>query len=68
MAEDAGAAENADELATLEAVLGVHPSKIKPDQYILMRHEQDRHAAHRWYVLNEVRRKKASVTDKIIRN
>jgi hypothetical protein len=32
MAEDAGAADNADELATLETVLGVHPSKIKPDQ------------------------------------
>jgi hypothetical protein len=31
-----------------------------------MRAEQDRHAAHRWNVLNEVRRKKASVMDKII--
>jgi len=66
MAEDAGATGNSGELATLEAVLGVHPSKIKPDQYVLMRDEQDRHAAHRWHVLNEVRRKKASVTDKII--
>ena len=66
IAEDAGAAENTDEIATLEAALGVHPSKVKPEQYVLMRDEQDRHAAHRWNVLNEVRRKKASVTDKII--
>ena len=31
-----------------------------------MRAEQDRHAAHRWNVLNEVRRNKVSVTDTII--
>ena len=31
-----------------------------------MREKEDRHAAHRWNVLNEVRRKKVSVTDKII--
>ncbi len=66
MAEDAGAAENAEELAALEAALAVHPSKIRPDQYVLMRDEQDRRAAHRWHVLNEARRKKASVIDKII--
>lgn len=66
IAEDASAAEDTDETTALQAVLGVHPSKIKPDQYVLMRDEQDRHAAHRWNVLNEVRRKKVSVTDKII--
>jgi hypothetical protein len=66
MADDAGAADNAEELAALEAVLGVHVSEVKPDQYVLMRDEQDRHSAHRWHVLNEVRRKNASVTDKII--
>ena len=47
-------------------MLGVDPRKIKPDQYVLMRAEQDRQAAHRWNVLNEVRKKKASVKDKII--
>jgi hypothetical protein len=66
MAEDATAAHNTLEAAALEAALGVHPSKIKNDQYVLMREEQDRHAAYRWNVLNEVRRKKVSVTDKII--
>jgi HNH endonuclease len=66
MADDASAAEDTQDTDALEAALGVHPSKIKPDQYVLMREEQDRHAAHRWNVLNEVRRKKVSVTDKII--
>lgn len=66
MAEDAAAAQNAEETTALETALGVHPSKVKPDQYVLMREEQDRHAAYRWNVLNEVRRKRVSVTDKII--
>lgn len=66
MAEEAGDADDTGENADLEAALGIHPSRIKPDQYVLMRAEQDRRAAHRWNVLNEVRRKKVSVTDKII--
>ena len=61
MAED-----QPDDAANLKEMLGVDPTKIKPDQYVLMRAEQDRQAAHRWNVLNEVRRKKASVKDKII--
>jgi hypothetical protein len=66
MTEAASAVEDTEETAALETALGVHPSKTKPDQYVLMRAEQDRQAAHRWNVLNEVRRKKTSVTDKII--
>jgi len=66
MAEDASEAQDTEETAALETAVGVHPSKIKPDQYVLMRDEQDRNAAFRWNVLNEVRRKKVSVTDKII--
>lgn len=66
MAEDASAAGNTDESVALYTALGVHPAEIKPDQYVLMSEKQDRHAAHRWNVLNEVRRKKVSVTDKII--
>lgn len=66
IAEDASAIGDTEEAAALEGVLGVSPSKIKPDQYVLMREEQDRHAAHRWNLLNEVRRKRVSVTDKII--
>ena len=66
MAEDATDADNRTEIDSITKMLGVDPSKIKPDQYVLMRVEQDRQAAYRWNVLNEVRRKKASVTDKII--
>jgi hypothetical protein len=66
MAEAASAVEDAEETASLKAALGIDPAKIKPDQYVLMREEQDRHAAYRWNALNEVRRKKVSVTDKII--
>lgn len=61
MAED-----QAVDAANLKELLGVDPTKIKPDQYVLMRSEQDRQAAHRWNVLNEVRKKQASVKDKII--
>ncbi len=66
IAEAASADEDAGEVEALRITLGVHPSRIKPDQYILIREEQDRHAAHRWNVLNEIRRKNVSVTDKII--
>lgn len=66
MAEDARTAHDTEETASLERTLGVHPSTIKPDQYVLMRDEQDRRAAYRWNVLNEVRRKRVSVTEKII--
>jgi predicted restriction endonuclease len=66
MADAANAAKDEEEIAALESAIGVHPSKIKPDQYVLMNVEQDRQAAHRWNVLNEVRRRSTSVTDKII--
>jgi len=66
MAEDAAAAEDAREAEAIESAVGLDPAKIKPDQYALMREEQDLHAAYRWNVLNEIRRRKVSVTDKII--
>lgn len=59
MAEEEGEVEN------LRAI-GIDVSRIKPDQYVLMRLEEDREAAHRWNVLNEVRKKKIAVKDKII--
>lgn len=40
--------------------------RIRPNQYVLMRSEQDRDAAFRWNLLNEIRRKRSSVSDKII--
>ncbi len=62
-ADIAAAAENAGDKAELAGVEAIH---IRPDQYILMRTEEDRDAAYRWNVLNEIRGKKVSVTDKIL--
>lgn len=47
-------------------LLGGDPSAIKPDQYVLVRVEQDKKAAHRWNVLNELGRQNSSVSAKII--
>lgn len=66
MAEDARHVGNESEIESLTAALGIDPSKVKPDQYILMRADQDRQAAHRWNVLNEIRKKRGSVTDKLL--
>ena len=66
MPGDARAAEDEGETASLKESLGVDPCKIKLDQYVLVRPVQDRQAAHRWNALNEVRRKMASVTDKVV--
>jgi hypothetical protein len=66
MAAAAKEAGDEDEIAGMAAMLGSDPSKIKTDQYVLMRLEQDREAAHRWNVLNVIRKKKSSVTDKIV--
>ena len=60
------ASEQAEDAAGLKAMLGVDPTKIRPDQYVLMSEEQDRRAAHRWNVLNEVRKRTVSVKNKII--
>ena len=58
-------AQNDDDAASFEAI-GINPAEIKPDQYVLMRVEQDRDAAHRWNTINEIRRKKIAVKDRII--
>ncbi len=47
--------------------LGIDPNKIKPDQYVLMSTVQDTEAAYRWNVLNDIRKSKLSVKDKIIK-
>jgi 5-methylcytosine-specific restriction endonuclease McrA len=66
MVEDARNAGDEAELASLGSTLGIDPSKIRPDQYVLMRPDQDRQAAYRWNVLNEIRKKDVSVMNKII--
>jgi len=63
-----GADDSGDQIETagLKKMLGIDPARIRPDQYVLLRKEQDLRAAYRWNVLNEIRKKKISVTDKII--
>jgi hypothetical protein len=58
-------AEEEGEEAIDMSSLGI-TSKIKPDQYILMRVQEDRDAAYRWRVLNEIRKKKVAVIKKLI--
>jgi hypothetical protein len=45
---------------------GVDVSRMKADDYMMIGAEQDKEAAYRWNVANEIRRKKISVRDKIL--
>lgn len=54
------------QIEALRSMLGSDPKKVKPNQYILVREEEDRDAAHRWNLSNSIRRKKISVQDKIL--
>ena len=49
------AEETPEDAVGIKELLGIEAAKIKPDQYVLMRTDQDRTAAHRWNVSNEVR-------------
>ena len=60
------AEEDPEMLASIAADLGVDPKKIKPDQYALTRTEEDRDAAHRWHVLNKIRKKSIGVKPKLL--
>jgi len=52
-------ADDEPELAQgLADILGADPRTLKPDQYVLVSTEQDRDAAHRWNVLNAIRKRK----------
>ena len=46
--------------------MGIDPESVKPDQYVLMNEMQDRDAALRWNIINDIRKKKVSVKDKLI--
>ena len=41
-------------------------SSMKPDDYILLSDIEDREAAHRWFIANEIRKRKDSVRNKIL--
>ena len=47
-------------------VPGIEPSKLRPDDYILLDEKQDRDAAFRWNMANQIRRKKIGIRDRIL--
>jgi hypothetical protein len=47
-------------------IKGVDVGRMKTDDYILIRDDQDRDSAHRWHGANVIRRKKLAVRDKIL--
>ncbi|MDH3975806.1 MAG: HNH endonuclease [Deltaproteobacteria bacterium] len=46
---------------------GIDVKSMGPSDYILLSKEQDRDAAHRWNLANEIRRENISVRDKILK-
>lgn len=49
-----------------EASVGL-PPQMRPDQYLLQEDRQDRDAAHRWAMANQIRKSSAGVRDKLLR-
>lgn len=43
------------------------PPAMRPDQYLLQEDRQDRDAAHRWNMANQIRKSDAGVRDKLLR-
>lgn len=60
------AEDSPEESEAIESALGMAPTKIKPEQYALMRKEQDRDAAHRWNLANSIRKRKGTVHDRLL--
>ncbi|WP_339348677.1 HNH endonuclease signature motif containing protein [uncultured Sphingomonas sp.] len=61
-ANELRAAENEDGLDGEDAM-----PAMRPDQYLLTEDRQDRDAAHRWNIANQIRRSSAGARDKILR-
>jgi len=60
------AEENPQAAADLTARLGVPIDQIRPDHYLLASAEQDRDSAHRWNVLNGIRKQSMGVKAKVL--
>lgn len=55
------------EASEVEKIFGVSPLAISPDEYVLVEEEPDRDAAHRWIILNRIRKEPTSVQDKLLK-
>lgn len=40
--------------------------RLRPDEYLLLRAEPDREAAHRWHIANRIRREKGAASDRLL--
>ena len=60
------AEENPEAVRDLAHQLGVVPQAIRPDHYVLVAADQDRDAAHRWNLLNGIRKQGMGVKAKIL--
>lgn len=58
--------ENPEAAADIADQLGVAIDKIRPDHYVLVRSDQDRDAAHRWNILNGIRKQPLGVKAKVL--
>jgi hypothetical protein len=58
----------AKEMAEVEefSLPDVEADKMGPDHYILLKETQDKEAAHRWHLINTIRRKKTNMKDKFV--
>ena len=62
------AADTPEAAHELAAVLNINPAKLRSDHYILTAVEEDREAAHRWNLLNSIRKlKDVSVKERMLR-
>lgn len=59
--------EDPDQAQVIKEELGIDAASVKPDQYVLMRVEQDRDAAFRWNQLNKIRREGGGVIRRILK-
>jgi hypothetical protein len=56
-----------NEMGTEELLsLGIDLTQIRPEEYILLDKQQDRDAAHRWHLANEIRKRKIGSKEKIL--
>jgi hypothetical protein len=60
------AQDDPSQLEELRQLLGLDPRAVRFDQYVLLREDQDRDAAHRWNVLNGIRKQPGAVKGKIL--
>ncbi len=59
--------ENGADAQALVDQFGLHPSTIRIDQYVLLSPIRDRDAAHRWKLLNRVKKAHRSVRDRVLK-